>query len=306
MIARHRQSCLCACHRCAQVFAFALLLVVCVTVPLCAQTNPAPAPPSQPKLSKIYEDCVHDMYPDSGPANDCLNQEYTRHITRLSKLNQEHVAQLANDQDATDAFRADRRKWVDARNNACNTRMHPTLTTQPTKSDFTRCLIAETDSRADYVARLIRGDAAAASATDETGGPHVPFQLWGKWTVSKILPVSTVSCWDQKQSDAMIGTEIEYSANSFRWKDNVTRDPAAKTETITDQKFTEDHSGSGSFVNFKQLGIGAPSATQITITHPNAEITGATTEIPGDTVVVVDATHIVFSLCNMYFLAVKE
>lgn len=306
MIAWHRYSCLCACRLGAQAFTFAFALLLCASLSARAQTNSAPAPMPQPKLSQTYQDCVHGMYPDSGPADICLDEENQRHNARLNKLYHERLAQLTSDQVATDILRADERKWMAARNMTCNAGMHPMIGTMPTKSDFTRCLIFETDARADYIANLIRSGAAAASATDDTGEPQVPFQLWGKWTVSKILPVSTVSCWDQKQADAVVGTEIEYSANSFRWKDKVTKDPAARTETVTDQKFTEDHSGSSSFVNFKQLGINSDSATQISITHPVAEITGATTEVPGDTVLVVDATHIVFSLCNVYFLAVKQ
>lgn len=245
------------------------------------------------------------MYPDSGPASDCLIQEVGRHDARLRKLHRERLAQFADDAAASQTFRNNENNWRRELPRICSAALSH-ATTPPGRSDYWRCVIAETDKRADYLANLIRGGAAAVSATDDIGSEHVPFQLWGKWTVSKILRASTVSCWDQKQADAVVGTEIEYSANSFRWKDKVTKDPAAQIEMVADQKFTEDHSGSSSFVNLKQLGFDADSATQITITHADAEITGATTEIPGDTVLIVDSTHIVFSLCNVYFLAVKQ
>ncbi len=288
--------------------ALRMLVLACALIVVAAPTTRAQqnTTSSQPQLSKTYQDCVHGMYPDSGPANVCLDDELKRHNARLSKLYHQRLAQLASDSPAAEAFRSEHQQWIKSRGESCNARLHPTADWRPTKSDFTRCFIAADDSRSAALENLIRGGAASASAGADAGGPQVPFQMWGKWTVSKILPVKTISCWDQKQADALLGTELEYSANSFRWKDTLTKDATAKAETVTDQKFTEDHSGSGSFVNFKQLGIDADSATLITFAHPDAEITGGTTEIPGDTVLVVDPTHIVISACNMYFVAVKN
>ena len=59
----------------------------------------------------------------------------------------------------------------------------------------------------------------------------------------------------------------------------------------------------GSQVSFHQLGIAAKSAREISIHHAPANISGATVEIPGDSVLVKDSDTIVFSVCNIYFEA---
>ena len=56
-------------------------------------------------------------------------------------------------------------------------------------------------------------------------------------------------------------------------------------------------------VTFRQLGIKAPTAMEIEIRHPEAHITGATIEIPGDVILVKNKNTIIFSVCNLYFEA---
>lgn len=58
-------------------------------------------------------------------------------------------------------------------------------------------------------------------------------------------------------------------------------------------------------VDFKQLGITAPKVTIVSIDHPDAEITGGTVEIPGDTILLDDKARIIISVCNVYFEAVR-
>jgi hypothetical protein len=96
---------------------------------------------------------------------------------------------------------------------------------------------------------------------------NIPSTIWGKWIVQRELPTRTVSCWGEEDAKKIIGTQIEYSDKVFRWK-----------------------------------GI-AKQATEISIHHEPANITGATIEIPGDSVLVKDANTIIFSVCNTYFEA---
>lgn len=75
---------------------------------------------------------------------------------------------------------------------------------------------------------------------------------------------------------------------------------------MTADKFRDENSSpssSGSQVDFRQLGIVAKQATEISIRHEAAKVSGATTEIPGDNVLVKDANTIIFSVCNLYFEA---
>jgi hypothetical protein len=134
----------------------------------------------------------------------------------------------------------------------------------------------------------------------------VPKELWGTWVVRQIVPTSTISCWGEKEAKALLGTEIEYSAALFRWNKVVMKNPKAETKIVTAVEFHGDNSGGGandSQVNFQQLGIKTDRVTQVVIQHPNEATKAATTEIPGDQVLIKDKNRIIFSVCNVYFEA---
>jgi hypothetical protein len=134
----------------------------------------------------------------------------------------------------------------------------------------------------------------------------IPRQIWGKWVVTRQAPTTTIACWGDAEAKALLGTEIEYSGQAFRWKDVVTNQPVAQAKVVTAEQFMSDHSGQGansSQVTFRQLGIQKEKALQISIHHAPANITGVTVEIPGDEVLVKDTDTIVFAVCNVYFEA---
>jgi hypothetical protein len=177
------------------------------------------------------------------------------------------------------------------------------------------CLLKETHDRADFLAGLVAaptpGEVATAAAAQVSAAPAggIPVQLIGRWTVVKTLPTKTISCWGEAEAKSVIGTEIVYTAESFQWKDAVTRSPKVTQTVLSARNFELNNSGGGandSNVSFKQLGIATPRATQITIEHADANVTGGTTEIPGDVVILRDSNHLVFSVCNLYFLAERK
>ena len=134
----------------------------------------------------------------------------------------------------------------------------------------------------------------------------IPKELWGRWIVRRELPTTTISCWGASEARKLIGTELEYSAELFRWKDVTTKHPSAEIKVVGAEQFHADNSGMGtnsSQVTFAQLGIRRKQATAVLIQHPEASIGGATTEIPGDNILVKDRDTIVFSACNVYFEA---
>ncbi len=134
----------------------------------------------------------------------------------------------------------------------------------------------------------------------------IPKELWGTWVVRREMPTTTISCWGEMEAKSLIGTEIEYSNSMFRWNKVVTKNPEAKTTTITAAQFHDENSGgsgSGSQVTFRQLDIHADKVTQVMVPHPAANITEATIEIPGDTVLIKDKNTIIFSVCQVYFEA---
>ena len=135
---------------------------------------------------------------------------------------------------------------------------------------------------------------------------NIPQELVGKWVIQRKLPTGMISCWGEKEARAIIGTEIEYTAEAFRWKQIAVKHPTVEVTIVSAEQFQRENSSpsvNGSQVSFRQLRINAPEVKQVSINHAPAEITGATTEIPGDVVLLKNRNAIVFSVCNVYFEA---
>ena len=134
----------------------------------------------------------------------------------------------------------------------------------------------------------------------------IPKELWGRWVIRREISTGMISCWGDKDARRIIGTEIEYSEDSFRWKNSVTKNPAVKIETVTADRFHDEYSGKGSTssqVTFQQLGITTRTATQVEIEHPGANVVAVTPEIPGDIILIKNRNTIVFSVCSLFFEA---
>ena len=144
------------------------------------------------------------------------------------------------------------------------------------------------------------------AATTIATAQQVPPELVGKWAIEREIPTSTISCWDDKQARAILGTQIEYTAHSFAWNHRHFDHPTVKVALVSADEFHNRRSapsGNGSQVSFRQLGISTPRVKQVTIEHSPADIRGATTEIPGDEVWIKNRNGIVLSVCNVYFEA---
>ncbi len=147
---------------------------------------------------------------------------------------------------------------------------------------------------------------ALASLAARAPAQSIPKEIWGKWTIKRELPTRTISCWGDADARKIIGTQIEYSDKFFRWDGVVTNDPTVDTRVLTADQFSRENSSpssNGSQVDFHQLGIFAKQAREISIRHQPARVSRATTEIPGDSVLVKGPDTIVFSVCSVYFEA---
>jgi hypothetical protein len=134
----------------------------------------------------------------------------------------------------------------------------------------------------------------------------IPKEIWGTWTIQRELSTRTISCWGEEDAKKIIGTQIEYSDKTFRWDKVRTSSPKTETKVITADQFRTENSSpssNGSPVDFHQLGIAAKETMEISIDHEPANISSATTEIPGDEVLIKGENTIVFSVCNLYFEA---
>src|SRR5690348_2871011 len=104
---------------------------------------------------------------------------------------------------------------------------------------------------------------------------NIPQERVGKWVIQRELPTRTISCWGEKEAKAIIGSEIEYTADSFRWKRLVVKHPSVEVHVVSAEQFERDNSSpsvNGSQVSFRQLGINAPETKQVSIEHQPAEI----------------------------------
>lgn len=210
---------------------------------------------------------------------------------RLNKAYQARVAQLRSDPTALTALRKQERSWIVQRDQQCG-------------KDIA-CLAQATGAHADYFETQVKqNDTGAKPATP------MPAELLGSYTIRKILPTQTISCWDEKQARALIGTDLEYKPDSLRWKTTTVRYVNSSTTNIKAEDFAADNSGSQSSVTFKDLGITAPEVKQITIEHPDVTIADwsheGTMEMPGETVIVKGPNTLVFSVCNVYFEADRK
>jgi len=107
-----------------------------------------------------------------------------------------------------------------------------------------------------------------------------------------------------------VGTEIEYRADSFRWKTTNVQSSGGSTNLIGAQEFAQGNSGSGSHIDFNQLGIATSAVEQITINHPDVKIlelsqTGSAA-VPGESVLIEGPNTIILAVCNTYFEARRE
>jgi hypothetical protein len=210
---------------------------------------------------------------------------------RLNRAYQQRVAQLSGTPAKLAELRRQELDWIKQRDQRCGKDVN--------------CLVEATKARADYLEQQV----AQEKSNAEPGG-QIPQELLGKWIVRKILPTDTISCLDSKQAQTLVGTEIEYRADNFRWKTTTVRSLGAFTNMIGAQEFAQDNSGSGSHVDFNQLGIAGSAVKQITINHPEVTIAelsqSGSNAVPGESVLVEAPNTIILEICKTYFEGKRE
>ena len=211
---------------------------------------------------------------------------------RLNRVYQHRVAQLRNDPAKLAELRRLETDWIKQRDQKCG--------------KDAACLAQATKERADYLEQLV----AQEEGANTPPSTKIPQELLGKWIIRKVLPTDTTSCLDSKQAQSLVGTEVEYRADSFRWKTTNVRSSASSTNMIGAQEFAQDISGSGSHIDFNQLGIASSAVEQITIDHPDVKISelsqNGSAAVPGESVLVVGPNTIIVEVCNTYFEGRRE
>lgn len=138
------------------------------------------------------------------------------------------------------------------------------------------------------------------------GAEPLPGRLQGTWRITRVLPTSNVACWSSAQARPLIGSSLTYSAESLRWKGGSVPLLDINTRSLSADAFMKENGGPGTVVSFSQLGIHAPAVTEVDLQHEDMDITGATTEVPGDSVLLAGPNRIVVSACGVYFEATRS
>jgi uncharacterized protein len=208
---------------------------------------------------------------------------------RLNQVYQRRVAQLRNESSKLVELRRQESDWIKQRDQQCGKDV--------------ACLADATKVRADYLENVVAQEAPKAPG-------QIPQELLGKWIIRKVLPTDTAGCLDNKQAQTLVGSEIEYRADSFRWKNTTVRSSGISTNLIAAQEFAQTNSGSRSRVDFNQLGIAASAVKQIIISHPDVTIAelsqNGSGAVPGESVLVEAPHTVIIEICNTYFEARRE
>jgi hypothetical protein len=132
-------------------------------------------------------------------------------------------------------------------------------------------------------------------------GQAMPASVVGSWRIVKILPTTTNgACWDQERAKTLVGTRLKYMQGSMTWQGGDIAVTEALSRSLSRRKFQDEYK-----VDLADFGIHAPSVTEIDLQHEDADITGATTEVPGDTIVLAGPGRIVVSACGVFYEALR-
>lgn len=134
----------------------------------------------------------------------------------------------------------------------------------------------------------------------------LPPQLAGSWRIVRILPSTNQPCWNADQAKSMLGTTLTYRSRSMRWRGGQVPLIGITTRTVTPQDFAHDYPGLGE-TKLENITLQVPpkGLTEVNLQHEDMDITGSTTEVPGDSVLLVAPSRIVVSACGVFYEATR-
>jgi hypothetical protein len=147
--------------------------------------------------------------------------------------------------------------------------------------------------------------AALCAAVLPVVAESLPAGLAGTWKITRLLPTKSTACWDASQARPLLGSKLVYTDSAIRWRGGRVPLEGVITRTVTAAEFRKENSTLGVPPDFSELGIRASRVTEVDLQHEDADITGSTTEVPGDSVLMVAPNRIVVSACGVYFEATR-
>ncbi len=91
----------------------------------------------------------------------------------------------------------------------------------------------------------------------------------------------------------------------MRWRGGDVPLTGIIARDLTPAQFRKENSGQGRGVDLTQLGIRASHVVEIDLQHDDMDITGASTEVPGDSVLMAAPNRIVVSACGVFLEAAR-
>jgi len=135
------------------------------------------------------------------------------------------------------------------------------------------------------------------------GAQSLPSQLAGSWKITHLLPTHNTACWDTTQAQPLLGSTLVYGATAMRWRGGEVPLQGITMRMVTGAEFKKENSGDDGAADFMQLGIRSGSVLEVDMQHEDADITGASTEVPGDSVLIAGPNRIIVSACGVFFEA---
>jgi hypothetical protein len=146
---------------------------------------------------------------------------------------------------------------------------------------------------------------AACLLAAGAGAEPVPAALTGAWRISRIMPTSNQGCWSPQHAQAFVGTTLFYTAHSIRWQGQEVHVPEVVLRPVTADDFRAETGGDNA-ATFAELGITSKTVLEADLQHEDMDITGGSTEVPGDAALLVAPGRIIISACGVYMEAVKS
>jgi hypothetical protein len=149
------------------------------------------------------------------------------------------------------------------------------------------------------------GIAVAVGSVAVGSAESLPPALQGTWRIAKLLPTTNVGCWTTEQATPLVGSVLVYSPKTMTWKGGSVPLLGVSTRVVDSDDLKAESGGGSKPADFAQLQIGGTSVLEVNLQHEDADITGATTEVPGDSVLLAAPNRIVGSACGVYFEATR-
>jgi hypothetical protein len=160
-------------------------------------------------------------------------------------------------------------------------------------------------SKSKFWQRAIVTTIIAVTCTPATTAEALPSQLRGSWRITRILKTTNSTCWSTERAQPLVGSTLTYDDKKLHWQGGDVPLLGITTRTVTDDDLRREESGNSNPLSFAELEIHSPVITEVDFQHEDADITGASTEVPGDSVLLAAPNRIIVSACGVYMEATR-